>query len=102
MTFLALLCLEITACPCIVADDTSYSSHSSDENDGLTITYCSSSESQSQSFSSEDAEENDQCVSAYILRNSGNITFGGVESGNYSKTCLKRPLKKKIKIVFQD
>ena len=81
MMFLALVCLAMTACPCIVGEDTSYSSHSSDENDGLTITYCSSSESQSQSFSSEDAEENEQCVSDYIMRNSGNITFGGVEAG---------------------
>ena len=81
MMFLALVCLAITACPCIVADDTSYSSHSSEENDGLTITYCSSSESRSQSLSSEDEGENDQCVSAYIMRNSGNITFGGVEAG---------------------
>ena len=45
--------------------------------DGVTVSYCHSNESESHSASSEDKDNIVQCMSAYIARQSGNITVRG-------------------------
>ena len=85
-----LICVMILTAECTSTEDTSHiteSSESSDDSDsftedGVTITYCKSSESESQSLSSLDDDGKDQCVSAHILRHSGQTTFTDTDAGN--------------------
>ena len=50
-------------------------SGSSVEDDGVTITNCYFRDSESSSSPSDDDDTNRQCMTAYILRDSGNITL---------------------------
>ena len=75
--------LFITAMVSIGAEKSSSSSSpgSSGEVNGVTITSCRSGERHSSS--SEDKESNGQCISAYVMKESGNITLSGTNIGRF-------------------
>ena len=59
----------------------SSSSDSSGGADGVTITSCRSGERHSSS--SEDKDSDEQCISAYVMKESGNITLSGTTTGSF-------------------